>query len=197
LRRLADEDDKDSGGRLRAPLSREFRLKTSRRAGAFPLRVHHQQTRICETPRRRSGWPFLLPIFGFIKRTGPTYRPEGGSPASKNDLIAHPSSPRGLCRSGFIRKTAYKEPDVVRRDLAAIRGDECLSALQLTIASDALVAASLPASPRGLSASAGRKRNLAKHEFKPYPIGWFHFGIAEVRTCRAGSISLSQSTGTA
>src|SRR6516164_3693778 len=55
--------------------------------------------------------------------------------------------------------------------------DDCLYALQPT--SDALVAASLFATPWDLPAPAGRRRVPAKRKFKAYPVGYFHLDIAE------------------
>jgi hypothetical protein len=53
-------------------------------------------------------------------------------------------------------------------------------------ASDALIAASLPAAPWDLSAAPSRRQASPKSKFKVYPIGYFHIDIAEVRTAQGG-----------
>ena len=49
-------------------------------------------------------------------------------------------------------------------------------------ASDALLAASLPATPRDQPVAGRRRRQARQEKFKAYPIGFFHIDIAEVQT---------------
>ncbi len=60
--------------------------------------------------------------------------------------------------------------------------DDCLYALQATIAHLMLVAAPLPAALLDQPVAAGRWRQAGQAEVQPLPIGYFHIDIAEVRT---------------
>ena len=100
--------------------------------------------------------------------------------SSASDLPTGPKEPRSTVLS--------PEEEAV---IVAFRRHSSAAARRLPVrsathhpASDALIPSPVSATQRDLPAARRSRRSLGQTQFKPYPIGYFHIDIAEVRTAQ-------------